>query len=172
MKLLSLTRGLSAQIDDEDFERCSAIAWYAMPNSTNTGFYAVAKINGKQTTYLHRFLLDAPKGISVDHINNDSLDCRKHNLRLATQLQQCHNRKLRSDNRYGLKGVGQKPGQASYYANIGINGKKTYLGTFKTAQEAATAYDHAATRHFKLFAKTNFPTASINAAQPVNACIA
>ena len=67
MREISLTQGLVAIIDDEDFESISKFTWYAKANY-NT-FYAAT---GKKTTYMHRLLCPCLNGMVVDHINGIS----------------------------------------------------------------------------------------------------
>ena len=55
----------------------------------------------------------------------------------------------------GYKGVFPLP-NGKFQAQIGVNGKSKYLGTFSSAKEAAVAYDLAAIEYHREFRKTNF----------------
>lgn len=88
-----------------------------------------------------------PKG-QVDHINGERNDNRWTNLRLASQVQNSANMKPRRTNRLGIKGVRQYDGLncTRYRSIISIGGNVRYLGSFKSLDEAKSAYLKAA-RH-------------------------
>lgn len=91
MREIQLTKGRVALIDDADFERVSQHKWSAgnYPGRHSNGkrcgekWYAKARI-GKIWVYLHRFIMDAPKGMVVDHLDNDGLNCQRANMQLVT----------------------------------------------------------------------------------------
>ena len=72
-------------------------------------------------------------------------------------------RPLRSDNKTGFKGVTQANGK--FVARIRMNSTYHNIGTYKTTQEAATAYDKVARKHFKDYA-LNFPLPGERSARP------
>ncbi len=103
MKEIPLTQGKVALVSDEDFERVSAFKWMASISNTHRRhspgsapkWYACrftelprCPKTGKRRrkmVYLHRFLLDAPEGMVVDHFPDpDGLNCTRENLRIAT----------------------------------------------------------------------------------------
>ena len=93
----------------------------------------------QQRVVLTRLLMNCPEGLIVDHINRDILDNRKSNLRVCTKAQSRVRSSIRKDNKTGYIGVHTKQlvsGECCYTASIGVDGKDTYLGTFKTAEEA------------------------------------
>ena len=136
-------------IDDEDYDRVSQHRWHVF--CAGGPWYARASIDGTRV-YLHRWLMDAPKDVHVDHRNGNGLDNCRENLRLCTHAENHHNRKPK--NRY--KGVKWRSG--GWYAHIGTSEKRyLHLGVFPTAEEAAHAYDRAAQEHFGEFAYLNFP---------------
>lgn len=157
MKTLTLTRGLVALIDDGDFDRVRQIEWYASkPNGKRTTIYARSKtkVNGQYTS-LHRFVMEAPGNLCVDHINGDGLDCRRSNMRLATTSQNLHNRGPLASNTSGYKGVTKQDSRWAVF--IRHNGEPIYLGRFKGKVEAAKAYDAKARELYGEFAYQNFP---------------
>lgn len=91
----------------------------------------------------------------IDHINRDTGDNRWCNLRLATRSQNNAHRRLPRNNRTGFLGVSVEG--PSYRARINIGRSRLNLGFFKSAEEAARAYDQAAKRHHGEFAHLNFP---------------
>jgi hypothetical protein len=98
MKVIFLTKGKISLIDDIDYLLVTTRKW----SFTEQG-YAVSGI-GKNRHYLHRFLLNAPKGVYVDHINGNKLDNRRSNLRIVNPTQSRHNERGRK-NKSGLTGI-------------------------------------------------------------------
>lgn len=95
----------------------------------------------------------------VDHINGDRLDNRRSNLRLCNNSQNGFNRDVPAHNSTGYKGVSRntyQTGPRPFQANITVNRRKVYLGSFATAQDAARAYDAAARQLAGEFARGNF----------------
>ena len=126
-------------------------------SSTSGKFYAM---NGSRNRSIHRFIMNFPKGMDVDHINGDALDNRKENLRICTRSENCRNKKVRSDSKSGYKGVHQRPPNGRYQAYIGDptrKGRHMYLGHHDSAEEAARAYDKKAIELHGEFASLNFP---------------
>lgn len=151
--VVSLTKGMNSIIDEDDYERINKWSWC----STSDG-YAKRKrcVDGKQTTILmHRFILNAPAGTQVDHINGNKLDNRKSNLRFCDNKQNSANSKKRKDNSSGYKGVYYAKKDKKWIANICIDGKSINLGRFDSAQDAAIKYNSCAKVAFGEFARIN-----------------
>jgi hypothetical protein len=134
-------------LDDEDYERFGHYTWHV-----DCGYL---KWRNKR---LHRLIMNPPPHLFVDHINGDPLDCRRANLRIATNQQNCRNSRPRGGSSK-LKGAvfdrchkGRKP----WRSRIRVNGKLIHLGNFATEIEAAKAYDKAALEMFGEFARPNF----------------
>lgn len=104
-----------------------------------------------------RLLLNASDELQVDHINRNSLDYRRANLRLATQSQNLYNQGLRKDSTTKYRGVSVVKSTGLYRAYISVEGQQIYLGSFVTPEEAAKARDAAAKKYHKEFAYLNFP---------------
>jgi hypothetical protein len=102
---VELSRGQWALVDRDDALKVMQYRWYANPNPMG-GYYAMASVAGR-TVYMHRLIMDAPKGRVVDHRNHDTLDNRRENLRLCGQDGNCANRSgANSNNRStGIRGV-------------------------------------------------------------------
>jgi hypothetical protein len=108
--------------------------------------------------YLHRFVLNAPDRIYVDHVNHDPLDNRKQNLRLCTCSQNAANGVGRPEKRISkYKGVGWRASIRRWYAQIKTGGRCKKLGYFEDEDLAAAAYDRAASTLWGSFAKLNLP---------------
>jgi len=162
-KEIELTKGKVAIVDDEDYERLSLYKWH-ITGGFYGKYYTVRKsrCTGKRrdTIPMHREILglspDDP--LQVDHINQDGLDNRKANLRLATAQQNRRNRPKTKVNP-GYKGVklNKTSSKPRWYAMINLGrGEYKYLGSYDTPEEAARAYDNAARVHFGEFAYPNF----------------
>lgn len=147
---IPLTKGFVALVDDSDYQRVNAFKW-CVSTGNKGGTYAVRR-EGRAIIRMHRAILDAAAGMLVDHINGDTLDNRRANLRLCDHATSALNRRG-----YGkfLKGVERKRNR--FRARISIGGRLTYLGWFSTEVEAGMAYDEAARRLHGQFARLNFP---------------
>jgi len=147
-------------LDQEDYFRLNGYRWFLTGDKGK--FYAVRsiKISDVKTTLLsmHREIIDAPKGLLVDHRNTNSLDNRRSNLRFATQSQNSCNCKKREGCSSKFKGVSYRKdfGEKRWVAYIRGNGRRINLGTFLTESEAAKAYDEAAKKYHGEFATLNF----------------
>ena len=99
--------------------------------------------------YLH--YREDPGGRKIDHINHNGLDNRIKNLRVATCAQNQHNRKINKTSSTGYKGVTKsKEYKRRFYPYIAvaqINGKRAYLGGFRTPEEASEAYQRFCKEH-------------------------
>lgn len=154
---IPLTKGKFALVDDEDYSSLVAMGKWCADFSgcewraQRTIWRAPRRIK----LYMHRILLNAPDGVEVDHINGDSLDNRRCNLRLCSPTENQRNRSLASNNSSGYKGVYWDPHRNRWIARIKVNGTRKHLGRFMSAEDAARAYDQAALRYYGEFAKTN-----------------
>lgn len=110
--------------------------------------------------YLHRFLMQPEPGQKVDHINHDTLDDTRGNLRFANSSQNGANRSLAKNNHSGYIGV--LPTESGrFVARLG----RKHLGTHDTAEEAAHVRDAAALDAYGVFAYLNFPEPAVQIAQ-------
>ncbi len=147
--------GYKVQVDPSDLARVCRHSWQIQKNKW--GIYVRTMIK-KRKVYLHRFILDAPKGSDVDHKNRDGLDNRRANLRICTRSQNNMNAKRKSNSSSPYKGVVKLPSvgrRKIWNARITHEGKVRSLGYFMTAIEAVRAYNAAALRCFGGFARLN-----------------
>ena len=145
-------------IDREDFERVNRLMW--RPSPSPAGVYAHAmSIYGIPAHHkpMHRFIMKAERGQIVDHINGNTLDNRKENLRIVTAQQNSQNR-LRTvspGKTSNFKGVSWNKQRQKWFAGIRADGVTHRLGFFDDEIEAALAYDAAAKIHHGEYARTN-----------------
>jgi len=121
---------------------------------TENGYRRV-KVNGRRA-YMQRVvwkMFNDTEPEFVDHINGDRNDNRINNLRPCTHSQNLANGSVRKGTSR-FKGV-RSSGFGGWAANIKVNKKCTYLGTFTVEADAARAYDVAALNSFGSFARTN-----------------
>jgi HNH endonuclease len=154
MREIRLTQGKVALVDDADFERVSRYKWSAWWSGWNWYATTHKPRPSHERIYMHRFIIDAPKGIKVDHKDRDGLNNQRENIRLATNPQNSQNTGLSLANTSGYKGVARF--REKWQAGIKVNYHRIHLGHFNTAEEAARAYDSKARELFGEFAKTNF----------------
>lgn len=143
-------------VDDEDFQELSKHSWCITGNSRMK--YAgrgTRKAGKNQKFYMHRVILRAPFGVSVDHIDGNSLNNQRSNLRLCLHKENIRNGKLRTTNKSGYKGVSFIAARKKFAAHIKVDYKSKYLGYFHDAKDAAVAYNKAAKLMFGEFANIN-----------------
>lgn len=154
----TLRGGRSFIFDREDLPLVQQYNW-----SMDRYGYVLGNLHGHRkssTVRLHRLLMNAPDGMIVDHINGDPSDCRRENLRIATQQQNTQNAGLPSSSTTGYKGVCYDKKEGKYMAHIHPNGRMVFLGYFNDPIEAALKYDEAAFLYFGEYARPNFPSGS------------
>ncbi len=135
----------------------AADAWLDRYHWTVSKGYAVTNIED-QSFALHSMVLrDVGRGVLVDHTDRNPRNNRRSNLRPASKSQNAQNTGLRPNNRTGFKGVSFDRQTGRYRASIKSNGRSVNLGRHDTAEDAAKAYDKAATAAFEPFAVLNFP---------------
>jgi len=123
------------KFDAADLPRVAAHRWYF--HQGNRSVAAKALIDGKWVK-LHRWLIGAPKGEEVDHVNRDPFDCTRENLKLANRFHQERNKGAMRHSSTGMRGVIPQSGR--FEARIQYKGKRYYLGTFEKDWHARLAY--------------------------------
>jgi hypothetical protein len=151
-KRIPLSKGLEAIVDDEDYEWLSAYNWHVIDGGSGLK-YAVRSLHN-QKTKMHRLIMDAKKGQTVDHINGDGLDNRRCNLRFATmKQQQANSKKRKGSSKY--KGVHWSEYHHKWCACFHRDGKTIHLGYYATEIEAARDYNEVVAAVDGEFARLN-----------------
>lgn len=148
-------------VSREDVEYLRQFKWRLLHAWT---VYAQTTIAGRVTT-MHQLLMNPPDELCVDHVNGNGLDNRRSNLRLATNQQNQANSQKKTPATSRFKGVSWSKTKQKWRAYICPARKYIHLGYFTSEEEAARAYDTAASKIFGDFARPNSSGAS-TAADP------
>lgn len=139
MKLVYLTKGHKAIVDNSVFSIVSKNKWYADVKK-NGAVYAARSVmdkGKKKKIYLHHIVVGRKEGMVCDHKNGNTLDNRKCNLRLCSHRENIRNSKMNINNKSGFIGVRLHPQKRKWQAYIVIDGKWTHLGYFILKEDAA-----------------------------------
>ena len=159
-KRIKLTQGKYALIDERDYQNLSKYKWNANQQGRKKEYWIARAFINKKTTRMSRYLLDAPVDKVVDHINHNTLDNRRKNLRIVTRAQNSANQEkqiLQRKQSCIYKGVYLFRKTGRWVASIGqhSNKKKRYIGCYKTKELAAAAYNKEARKRYGIYAHLN-----------------
>lgn len=163
MREIPLTKGYCAQVDDEDYEELVTHKWKAHIRDEHH-IYAVRsfKKGGRKGTWIaiqmHRVITHAGPRVVVDHINGNTLDNRRGNLRVCEQKFNAMNRRSHAEKTCRFKGVLLDKKSGLWVAAIRKDGHRKSLGYFDRDIDAALAYNIAAIEMFGEFALLNDPS--------------
>lgn len=161
-KWIALTQGKFALVDAEDFEWLNQFSWVYAKGYARSGIYN-PEIQKTRLHSMHR-MITKPSGTSsrgyadviVDHINGNTLDNRKANLRFTNVSGNLQNQRKRTkQTTSSFKGVSWNKEKQKWQVKIKANGKHIWLGYFDLEKEAARTYNEAAIRLFGEFANLN-----------------
>lgn len=155
VRSITLSGGMVALVDAMDFEALSERRWFVQGRKWQYAACNAPSDHGKKFL-MHRIVVGALPGQIVDHINGDTLDNRRCNLRICTNQQNTSNGRTRGGTSR-FKGVYWNKASNAWRAHIMHNYRKLNLGNYATEEEAGRAYDAAALRLFGEFARLNFP---------------
>jgi hypothetical protein len=144
--------GHVAIVDAADYEWLMQWKWFGAENYPGK-IYVIRTEGRNRQLKMHREILGLTRGDDriADHINGNTLDNRRCNLRIATNAQNGHNRGASSNNKAGFKGVSRNGNR--WRAYIMVNAKSIYLGSHPTPEAAYAAYRSAAEKYHGEFAR-------------------
>ena len=165
--LIPLTQHRVAVVDYEDWLKLRDFKWsYADSRKDGRGYAVRVETVSRtpyqtRTVYMHKEVLSGPVNTDTDHVNEDKLDSRRSNLRVATKSQNAVNRSSVKVSRSGFKGVhlGNSNRQLTWFYEVSFEGKSYREYGFHTPELAARARDLRALELHGEFAVLNFPQA-------------
>lgn len=146
MKIIKLTQGKETLVDDDLFDWLNQWKWYYRKRSgKRQGGDAVRTLHGRdsnginitETLYMANLINPVAKGYVVDHIDRNPLNNQRTNLRKASYSLNSKNSGIRSTNKTGIKHVSWHHGKQRYVVQFTFNGKKKWVGAYKTLDQAA-----------------------------------
>lgn len=160
IRYIALTQNKVAIVDAADYETVNQWPWFAYWSKDAKTFYAarqrsVSEVGNKcRLITMYAFIFGQK---SPDHADHNGLNNTRRNLRPASRSQNSYNRRRRSDNSSGFKGVHLESATGKYIAQVSGPERREWLGRFNVAEEAARAYDRRAFELQGEFAVLNFP---------------
>lgn len=157
-KLIPLTKGQFAIVDDEDYDWLVRWKWQCRASEKGRRLYAGRT---SKAILMHRVIMNAPREFVIDHIDGNGLNNQRHNLRVCTYRQNQQNQRIQQTSKTSCyKGVSWSKETNKWSVAIRVDGRLTRLGYFIFEPDAGRAYDVAALQHFGEFARLNFPQES------------
>lgn len=148
MKEIALTRDKVALVDDEDYDLLMRWKWHYYPPYKGASGGVAKRNDGYTSVYMHRVIMNAPKGMEIDHIDFNGLNNQKINLRLCTVAENMMHRQIQRNNTSGYKGVFWRGNINKWQAQIKAYGRQIYLGCFSNVIDAAKKYNEMAVFYF------------------------
>jgi hypothetical protein len=156
MREIQLTQGQIALVDDEDYEYLSQWKWFAHWSDYTQSYYAHrmdGKFPNRKVVIMARELMRTPKGMKCDHINHDTLDNQKENLRNVTDTQNNMNSRTYKNNKLGEKNICMLP-DGRYKLQIYKNNKRVVCKEFSDLVSAISERDEQLKKFHGEFAYT------------------
>lgn len=154
-RLITLTQGKYAVVDEDDYEKLSKHKWFATKDKKT--FYArrmMVGAQGRRMVMMHRVILNYYGKMQIDHINGNGLDNRKENIRICTPSQNQRNRNKSANKTSIYKGVSRTK-YGTWHAYFRYNGKQINLGAYNKEEDAAQKHNTIAILLWGKYAKLN-----------------
>ena len=155
MREIRLSKGKVALVDDADHEWLSKLSWHVdysgkRPYAVHRAYPDLRRVS------MHRLIMGFPEGLTIDHIDGDSLNNCRSNLRVCTVAENVRNKS--PANKRQFKGTCPHYRPGFWRASICAHGVIHRLhGPYDTEEAAARAYDELAKKLHGPFARLNFP---------------
>ncbi|SPF51173.1 HNH endonuclease family protein [Candidatus Desulfosporosinus infrequens] len=135
-------------IDREDLEiaQKGGAKWHALWSEGTSSFYAISNVSiseGLKPKRLHRLITNCPDDLVVDHVDHDTLNNTKGNLRNVTHSVNMQNRKAECKTNSGFRGVSWRKSSKKWRAYLMINRKQIGLGVYKELEQAVKVVQEA-----------------------------
>lgn len=148
MYIKSKGKILQVLVDKEDIPKIKLYTWHAKYQSDINNYYVETnqKVDGgKFMLMLHRYLMNVTdNSLTVDHINHNTLDNRKVNLRVCSQKENNLNQlELRRNNKTGYRNISYQKRYGQYIVTLMIDGKNKTIGRTQYLSEAVIMRDRA-----------------------------
>lgn len=142
---IELTKDKITVIDFKDYATIKDYKWHS--NFQTNKFYARTNVRksggGYKGLLLHRFIMQCPTNMDIDHIDGNPLNNCRDNLRVCTRAENARNRGKTKANTSGYKGISFMKDRGSWSSKIRVDYKDYHLGFFPTKEEAYGAYCNA-----------------------------
>lgn len=156
MKLIPLTLGNFAQVDDEFYDYLNQFKWHTHKDRKRCYARTTIKIDGApKKVLMHRIVLKPKINEVCDHKDGNGLNNTKENLRICTRSQNSKNQKPKNGGSSLYKGVYFNKDTGKWLARITTNRNCKYLGLFGNEIDAAKEYNNEALKMHGEFAKIN-----------------
>lgn len=137
--------------DADDYEKVSKYHWYEESN----GYIRSSSKKKENRFHIHRLIMGFPCNMNIDHINHNTFDNRKSNLRIVTVSQNAMNHVLGAKNTSGTTGVVWVKSRNNWKAEIKLNGETIYLGSFDKFDDAERVRKEAEEKYFGEYSYDN-----------------
>jgi len=137
-------------VDDIDYIRMKnlkTMKWSVVKKRNNL-IYFQKRLPGNKLVELHRWIMQPEDGKYVDHINKNTLDNRRQNLRICTNSANLRNSHLNFNNKSGHNGIYFDKSRNKWLAQIKVNYKQIFLGRFKDKNRAILARKKAEKKYW------------------------